>query len=75
MIGSCDRARSLAAQAEAVFARQHHVENDEIDAMVGHRAEHLAAVGGRGDVAGVVAEIFCDQSPRFAVIFDEKNVR
>jgi hypothetical protein len=33
----------LAAQAEAVLAGQHDVENQRIDAMVGHGADHFAA--------------------------------
>jgi hypothetical protein len=33
----------LAAQAEAVFSRQHHVEDEKVDAMVGHRSHHFAS--------------------------------
>ena len=65
----------LAAQAEAVFARQHHVENQKIDAMIGHRPDHFASVGRRRHVAGVGTQVFCDQRPRFAVVFNDKDVR
>jgi hypothetical protein len=65
----------LAAQAEAVFTRQHHVEDDEVDAMVGHRPDHFASVGRRRHVVGVGAQVFRNQRPRLAVVFDDKNVR
>ena len=74
MIGVCDSCAHLAAQAEAVLAGQHDVEDHEIDAMVGHRAHHFAAVGRRRDVAGVGAQIFRDQRPRLAVVFNDENV-
>jgi hypothetical protein len=74
MIGVCDCA-DLAAQAEAVLAGQHDVEDQEVDAMVGHRLDHLASVGRGRHVAGVAAEVFCDERPRLAVVFDDKNVR
>ena len=64
----------LAAQAEAVLARQHDVEDQEVDAMVGHGPRHFAPVGRRGDVAAVGAQIFRDQRPRLAVVFNDENV-
>ena len=74
MIGICDSRADLAAQAEAVLARQHHVEDDEVDAMVGHGADHLASVVGRHHVAGVAAQIFRDQRPRLAIVFNDQNI-
>jgi len=65
---------NLAAQAEAVLARQHHVEDQQIDAAVGHRPHHFAAVACRRHVAGIGAQIFRDQRSRFAVVFDDKDV-
>ena len=74
MIGVCDSRADLAAQAEAVLAGQHDVEDHQIDAVVGHGARHLAAVGRGRDVAGVGAQIFRDQRPRLAVVLDDKDV-
>jgi len=71
MIGVC---ANLAAEAEAVLAGQHDVEDQEIDAAVGHGADHLAAVGRGGHVAGVVAQVFCDQRPRLAVVLNDEDV-
>jgi hypothetical protein len=64
----------LAAEGEAVLAGQHDVEDQEIDPAVGHGAGHLAAVGCSRDVAGVVAQVFCDQRPRLAIVLDDENV-
>jgi hypothetical protein len=75
MIGICDSARTLRHQAGAVFARQHHVKDQKVDAMVGHRPGHFAAVVRRRDVAGVGAQIFRDQRPRLAVVLNDKSVR
>ena len=74
MIGVCASRAHLAAQAEAVLAGQHDVEDDEVDAMIGHGARHLAAVAHGGDVAGVVAQIFCNQRPGFAVVLDDEDI-
>jgi hypothetical protein len=74
MIGSCDSA-DLAAQAKAVFTREHHVEDQKVDAMVGHGADHFASVVRRRHVAGVRPQIFRNQRPRLAVVFNNKNVR
>ncbi len=63
-----------AAQAEAVLARQHHIEDEKIDAAVGHRPRHFAAIACRRHVAGIGAQIFRDQRPRFAVVFDDQDV-
>jgi hypothetical protein len=65
----------LAAQAEAVFTRQHHVEDEQIDAMVGHRPDHFAPVDRHRDVAAVAAQVFRDQRPRLAVVVNDENVR
>jgi len=75
MIGICDSARNLAAQAEAVLTRQHHVEDQKVDAMVGHGPDHLAPVGRRRHVAGVGPQVFRNQRPRLAVVLNDKNVR
>ena len=65
----------LPAQAQAILARQHHVENQEIDAMIGHCARHLPSVGCSTDVAAIAAQIFCDKRSRLAIVFDDKNIR
>ena len=68
------RGANLAAQAEAVLARQHHVEDEKIDPALGHCPLHFAAVAGRGHVAGIGAQIFRDQRPRFAIVFDDEDM-
>ena len=74
MIGVCDCARTLRHRREAVLAGQHDVEDQEIDAAVGHGAGHLAAVGRGRHVAGVVAQVFCDQRPRLAIVLNDEDV-
>ncbi len=64
----------LAAQAEAIFARQHHIEDQQVDAMIGHRAGHLASIGCGGHVAAVAAQVFRDQRSRLAIVFNDKDV-
>jgi hypothetical protein len=49
---------NLAAQAEAILARQHHVEDKKIDATVGHCPRHFASVVCRRHIAGVGKQIF-----------------
>ena len=49
--------------------------NEKVDAMVGHRPDHFAAVVRRRDVAGVGAQIFRDQRPRLAVVLNDRSVR
>jgi hypothetical protein len=65
----------LAAQAEAVFTRQHYVEDEKVDAMVSHCPDHFASVGCCRHIAGVGTQILRDQYPRLAVVFNDKNVR
>jgi hypothetical protein len=43
--------------------------------MVGHRPHHLASVVRRRHVAGVGPQVFRNQRPRLAVVFDDQNVR
>jgi hypothetical protein len=64
----------LSAQAQPILAGQHDIEDEEIDAPVGHCTDHLAAVGCGGDVAGIGAQVFGDQRPRLAVVFHDKDV-
>jgi len=64
----------LAAQAEAILARQHHVEDQQVDPLVGHRARHFASVGRRRHVAAVATQIFGDERPRLAVVLNYKDV-
>ena len=49
-------------------------EDQKIDAAVGHGADHLAAVGGGSDVAGVAAQVFCDQRSRLAIVLNDEDV-
>src|SRR5438552_150650 len=42
--------------------------------MVGHGADHFAAVGRGGDIASVVAQIFRDQRPRLAIVLDDEDI-
>lgn len=64
-----------AAQAEAVFARQHHIEDEEVDTTVGHRPQHFVSVICCRHIAGVDTQVFRNQRTRLAVVFDDKNMR
>jgi len=74
MIGTCDFSAHLAAQAEAVFTRQHDVEDQKIDAMgwpspASSHARPLAVV----TLQALARRYFAISSPRFAIIFDPKG--
>ncbi len=45
MIGTSERLAQLAANLEAALARQHEIENDEVEARARQRAARLLAVG------------------------------
>jgi hypothetical protein len=64
----------LRQRGETVLAGQHDVEDQQIDPAVGHGARHLAAIDSRPHVAGVIAQVFCNQRPRFAVVLDDEDV-
>ena len=56
------------------MAGQHQVEDDEIDADVGHNLPHLAPITCDRDPITVFAQEFCHELPDLAVIIDEEDV-
>ena len=73
MIGSDDAGAKPAAQAQAILARQHHVENDEVDAASRQRAVHLAAVRCGRHLERIGPEIARDQRASFTIVFNDQN--
>jgi len=68
MIRSGNKAAALSLGGGAVFGDLDH-------APSGHHPDHLAPIGCRRHIAGIGAQVCSDQRARFAVIFDDKNVR
>ena len=75
MIGMFDSARSAPAQRQAVLARQHQVEEDEVDAAVGQHLAHGAAVGRRADPKTFLGQRTRDEIADLAVVVDDQDVR
>ena len=74
MIGVCDCARTLRQRLRpsspgSMTSRIRRSTRWSVMAR-----DHLAAVGRGRDVAGVVAQVFCDQRPRLAIVFNDKDV-
>jgi hypothetical protein len=64
----------VAAQAQAVLARQHDIEHDEVGAARLQDAPHLAAVGGARDAKAVALEVIAQQPADFGVVIDDEDV-
>jgi hypothetical protein len=70
------RARAqLAAQRQAVFARQHQVEHQQVNMRALHDAAHFPAVGHRGGAKLVLLQILRQQAPDLTVIVHNQQVR
>ena len=64
-----------AAQRQPVFARQHEIEQDEVDARVGQRLAHGFAVAGAADAKAVLDERARHQFAHLSVIVDDQDMR
>ena len=75
MIGMFDSGAQRAAEREAVLARQHQVEQDEVDPAVGQDLAHGAAIRRRADPEALLGQRTRDEIADFAVIVDDQDVR
>jgi hypothetical protein len=63
----------LAADVEAVLARQHHVEDDEIRLEAGGLLQSLVAVGGGGDLVSLELEVVTQSEQHLRLVLDHQN--
>lgn len=63
-----------AADVEAAFARQHDVEQDQIDRTLGHGGLQFAAVGGAGHVVAAFAQDAGEQRADARIVVDDDDV-
>ena len=75
MIGMFDSARSAPAEREPVLARQHEIEEDEIDPAVGQDLAHGAAVRRGADPEAFFGQRARDEIADLAMIVDDQDVR
>ena len=69
------RARTqIAAQRQAVLARQHDVEHDDVEARLGQQLAHLAPVARHGNAKAVARQVFRQQVAQFGVVVDDQDV-
>ena len=61
-------------EGEAVFARHHHVEDDEVEGEVGEKAARLGGRGGDGDAMAVLRKIGRQQVAQAAVVVDHQHM-
>jgi hypothetical protein len=64
----------FAAQHEAIFARQHQVQHDEVGGALLQHGAHLATVRGERDAHAVLLQIACDQLANTAVVVDDQHM-
>jgi hypothetical protein len=64
-----------AVKREAVLARQHQIQNDQVDLPVGQRLAHLLAVAGRRHPIAVLFQEASEQVADLAVVVDHQQVR
>ena len=69
------RLPDLAADVEAVHARQHHVEHDEVVAAARRLREPGLAVAGRFDRIAFAREPIAERQPQARFVFDEQHAR
>ena len=75
MIGMFEFGAQRAAERKAVLARQHQVEQDEIDAAVGQDLAHGPAVRRRADAEALLGQRARDQIADLAMVVDDQDVR
>ena len=64
-----------AAERQPVFPGHHEIEQDEIDAAVGQRFSHGAAIGGGADAETFLAERAGDQVTDLVMVVDDQDMR
>ena len=73
MIGTALRGAQAAADLEPVELRQHHVEHDEVERLLGEAVERLAAVDGLHDLVAVLAQRIGQQRLDRLLVVDEQD--
>ncbi len=64
----------MAAQAEAVLARHHDVEDDEVDRIGGHPRARALGVAGLGDAKALLGQILRERLADRALVIDQQDV-
>ncbi len=64
----------LPAEGEAILARKHQIEHDQIDRRAIEDAPHLAAIGDGRGAEIVLLEILTQQRADLAVVIDYEEV-
>ena len=72
--GDVVRRAQLPAKGEAVFARHHDIENNEIEAADLERTPHRGAIGGLGGAEAVCCKETAQAGADLFVVIDNENV-
>ena len=75
MIGTFDSARSVRQSDKSILARQHEIEEDEVDPAVGQDLLHGAAVRRRTDPEALLGQRARDEIANLAMVVDDQDVR
>ncbi len=75
MIGTWLRAAQAAADLDPVELRQHDVEDDEVEPLLGEAIERLAAVAGGDHLVSVLAQRIPEQGLNGVLVVDEEDPR
>ena len=75
MIGTERAGAQPPADLEAVHLRQHHVEHDEVEGLLGEARERLAAVGRLHDLVAVALQRERQQRLDRLLVVDEEDAR
>ena len=75
MIGTWLRRAQPPADLEPVELRQHHVEHDEVEPLLGEALQRLAAVEGRHHLVAVLAQRVGEQRLDGLLVVDEQDPR
>ena len=63
------------ADREAIFARHHHIQHDQIELTHLHRRIHCDGIGGRSRAHAVLFQIFHQGIADITVVIDDQNMR
>ena len=74
-IGYVGRRPQPAAHLEAVDARHHHVEHDQVGRLVAHGGQGARPVGRLADLVAGVAEVVDDDLAHGGVVVDDQHLR
>jgi hypothetical protein len=64
----------VSAEFEAVFLRQHQIQNDQLDRVAVERLAHRASVLHRRDAELILLQILDQQLAEFAVVVNDQDV-